>query len=328
MNNLTVKEIDQINGITRITRQIGLGTKLQTLIDELNKTTIEATPVNAVNAGNILTISGVVIDGETVTIDNPAAAGTDVYEFLADTEQTKTAPANIAVNIAANTVKATGTLTVDTQPISGNTMTIGAKTYTFVPVGTNNADGEISVGADLAGAQAAIVAAINGTDGINEPHPLVRASAFNANASAITALVGGTAGNAIATLETFTAETNIFAAGTLGTGADCSAANAVTALVAAITASDTQGVGATDGEGNTVELTADVAGVAGNAIVIGETMANGIFAAGATLLSGGINGTVGLIHQTMIDANYIYRCVADNTISGKNWRRISLGAVF
>ena len=91
---------------------------------------------------------------------------------------------------------------------------------------------------------------------------------FSADDCVITALVGGAAGDLIATTETFTAVTNVFAAATLGNGADCLAADAVTAIVAAVTASDVKGVGAVDGTGNTVVLTADVAGAHGNAIPV------------------------------------------------------------
>ena len=330
MQNLTSQEVVKINRITQDTRKVGLGTKIFDIIALLNSVagTVDGSPVNAVNAGKVLTLTGVVIDGEKVTINNPAVAGTDVYEFLADTAQTKTAPTNIAVDITANTTKATGTLTVDTKPTSGDTMTIGTKVYTFVPVGTATADGEISVGADLAAAKVNIVAAINGTDSINIAHTLVHAAAFVADACAITALVGGVAGNSIATTETFTAVTNIFAAALLGTGADCSAANAITALVAAFTAHDTQGVGAADGAGDTVELTADVAGTIGNAITIAETLANATFAGAATALSGGVNGTVGAKGDRMQDGTYLYYCTATNTTADKNWRRISLGVAY
>lgn len=319
---LTSTELLVLNNSSRLLdKDVKLGTKLSEIIGFLPKT---GTPVNAVAAKMALDVSGVVAHGETVTINNPAKAGVDVYEFLADVAQTKSTATNIAVDITAHTTKSTGTLTMDTQPTAGDTITIGGKTYIFVPVGTDTADGEVSIGADLAGAQTALVAAINGTDDVNEPHPLVRAGNFSvANVSTITALVGGTVGDAINTTETFTAASNVFAAAHLGSGADCTAANAITALVAAVTASDTQGVGAADGTGDVVDLTADVAGVAGNAIEIAEDMAHGTFTAGATTLAGGVNGTVSDGVTLLVDASYIYICLAANTISGANWLRVS-----
>ena len=328
MDNFTNGEILNLNNINVNTQNMQFGDRIQQIVDVLNNTIVAGAPVNAVNATKNLAILGVVIHGETVTINNPATEGTDVYEFLADAAQTKTADTNIAVNITAKTTRSSGTLTIDTQPTSANTMTIGTKVYTFVPVGTDTADGEVSIGADLAGAKEAIVAAINGKDDVNEAHPLVSAGTFVNNDCTITALIGGVSGDAIATEGTFTAGTNIFGGTALSGGADCTAANAVTALVASINANDTQGVGAADGAEDSVDLTADTAGAVGNAIVIGETMDNGEFTEGATLLSGGINGTLGTIETIMTDATYLYKCVAANTTADKNWRRVSLGEAY
>jgi len=119
-----------------------------------------------------------------------------------------------------NAVAATAVLTMDTQPTAGDTMTIGTKVYTFTTDGTAADDGEIDVGADLADAKTLVVAAINGTDSINTAHPDVTASAFSGDDCTITASAKGTAGNAIATTETFTAGTNVFDTATLESGVD------------------------------------------------------------------------------------------------------------
>lgn len=326
MNSLTPTEVTALNNISfEHYPAVPLGTILDQIVDAIPGT---GTPVNAVEAKMDLTLTGVVIDGETVTVDNPAVGGTNVYEFVADAAKTTTLPTNLPVDIAASTTQSTINLAIPTQPTAGDTMTIGTRVYTFVPNGTDNADREISVGSSLATAQAAIKAAVNGTDDHNVAHPDVTLGDFNANVAAVTAKVGGVAGDNIVTTETFTAVGNVFSGVKLAGGADCSAANAITALVAAITASDTQGVAASDEAGDVVRLTADVAGIAGNNIVIGETLANGAFTGGATALAGGVNGTVGVMEKPLIDASYLYICVAANTVSGKNWRRISLGAAY
>jgi len=117
-----------------------------------------------------------------------------------------------------NAVAAQGTLTIDTQLIVGDTMTIGDKTYTFTTDGTAAAEGEIDVGADLADVKTLIPLAINGTDGNNTANTLVTsAAAFVSNDLTITAKTKGIAGDQIATTETFDAVTNIFDASTLGT---------------------------------------------------------------------------------------------------------------
>lgn len=125
--------------------------------------------------------------------------------------------AQIKSDVGVVAVAAQGTLTVDTQPLADDTMTIGTKEYTFMADGTASADGEIDVGADLADVKTLIVAAINGTDGINTAHTLVTAGDFDSNDCVLTASSVGTSGNSIATTETFSAETNVFDAATLGT---------------------------------------------------------------------------------------------------------------
>lgn len=319
MNSLTTEELRFLNFLSQaVNPDVFLGTKLQSLIDETKSRMVLGTPTNAKAATGVLNITGVVIDGETVNIGN------DIYEFLADEAQSKSNPLNIAVDITDDVGFATGALTMDAQPDSGETVTIGTKVYTFVPVGTDTADGEVSVGADLAGAKSALVAAINGTDGINEPNPDVIAIDFAGDDMVVTARVGGSAGNDIITTETFGAVTNIFASNKLSTGTDCSAANAMTALVAAITANTTEDVEAEVNAGK-IDITATVSGIAGN-MVVDTNMVNGAFTE-ETLL-GGANGTIGKAGEFMLDTSYLYVCVADNSISGTNWRRFTVGSQF
>jgi hypothetical protein len=327
MEQLTTRQVNTLNKWSKyLLPFLALGTLIQTMItqinDDNNVPVTTGTPVNAVNATKTLTISGVVLNGETVSI------GDDVYEFSSSTALTVTGD-HIPVDINSHTTKSTNLLTIDTNPTSGDTMTIGGKTFTFVPNGTATADGEIDRENSLGDTQLNVRAAINGTDGVNDPHPSVKStSPFIANVLTLTAIVGGVAGDTIGTTETFTANSNVFSATTLTGGANCSAANAVTALVAAVTASDTEGVSAADGAGDTVVLTADVAGTVGNAITIAETMTNGAFAGGATALSGGVNGTVGVDGEMYKDSSYLYVCTATNTTATKNWRRVSLGSEY
>lgn len=324
MNNLTAKERRIFNNLSRVhSPSVFLGNKIQEIISAIPSTF--GSPVNAKRATGVLTVGGVVVHGETVTIDNPASILPDIYEFLGDTAQSKSNPIHIAVDITAHATKASGSLTIDTQPTAGDTITIGVKEYIFVADGTEAADGDISIGTDVATARLAIVAAINGTDNINEPHDLVIAGAFVGDTCPITAIVAGTAGNAIATTSALTAVTNIFGAAALALGTDCPAADAIALLVAAITASDSQGVTAAV-DGATIVLTAVVPGVLAHTIGTEETMANGSFA--ADHLSGGVDGTVAPVGTVMVDATYLYVTVADNSIVDANWRRIAVGAAY
>ena len=330
MDKLTNHEIQVLNRLNTETINMGFGKKFDEVVDKALLVCSRGTAVNAVSAEVVLAISAAVIHGETVTINNPSVAGVDVYEFLSDESQQKSDETNVAVDISAYTTQAVGTLTLVAQPTSGDTMTIGNKTYTFVPVGTDNANGEISVGSDLTEAQENIVAAVNGTDGFNVPHPAVYISEFDSgtNKCTITAYAGGSAGNNIDTAETFSSESNVFAEDTLLTGTDCSASNAVLALVAAVGEFDTQGVTAKDGDGDTVVFAATVAGSSGNAIQVATTLLNGSFANGVDSLVGGVDATIGSAGKILIDDSYLYCCTKDNSVSDKNWRRISWGQAY
>ena len=251
-------------------------------------------PVLPAAASGTLTIGGVVIHGETVTI------GSRVYEFVAGAAAQS---GRVAVNIAASMAAAQGTLTMDTQPTAGDTVTVGTRTYVWVAAGTADNPGEISRGADLAAAKLAFVAAINGTDSVNTANSLVSAAAFTSDTCVLTARIEGTVGNAIVTTETFTAGSNVFDAGTLGTttaGTDCSAANAVTALVAAITGDTSAVVTAVDGAGDTVVVTAKATGTAANSYASTETMANGSW--GSATLTGGVAAASGTCYVTVTNA--------------------------
>jgi hypothetical protein len=148
----------------------------------------------------------------------------------------------------APNVKAQGTLTIDTIPADGNTITIGATVYRFKDTMAQANDIKIE-SADLPGTLANLIATINGTGvagtdyyaGTVTPHPLVTMSAFVSDDSIITANAYGLSGNAIATTETFTPSTDIFDAGTLGTtraGAGWTAPVTITAITISVAASD------------------------------------------------------------------------------------------
>jgi hypothetical protein len=50
MDDLTVKQVQDINNINTNTQKMKLGNKIQQIISELNEATVNGTPVNAVNA--------------------------------------------------------------------------------------------------------------------------------------------------------------------------------------------------------------------------------------------------------------------------------------
>lgn len=237
------------------------------------------------SATGTLTVSGVVVDGQTVTI------GSRVYQFR--TGATALTSGNVAVDISARGTKAQGILTIAEPVTAGDTIVVGDQTYVFV-TGTANAAGEIGLGADEAATKVNIPAAINGTDSINTANTKVTASAFSADVCTLTARYTGTQGNSIVTAELgqgLTHASNVFNAATLGTttaGVDVSAANAITDLVTAITNDTSAVVTAVDGAGDTMVVTAITAGVGGNSLATTETMTNGAW--GAATLADGATG--------------------------------------
>jgi hypothetical protein len=221
--------------------------------------------MTSTSATNTLTINGVVVHGETVTI------GDDVYCFAADEVQTVGA-GQIAVDITAVATASEGTLTLAVQPTAGDTITIGDVTYEFVEGGAGA--GEISRGADLAAAKVNTASAIRGSDGVNSNALATCAEAFSTNDLTIIAKIAGAAGDLIATTSSFTDPSNGFDAVTLGAttaGVDCVQADAVAALVAADAGTN---YSLADGAGDTVVVTA-TAGPDGNLIATETDMANG-----------------------------------------------------
>ena len=163
-----------------------------------------------------------------------------------------TAPRNVAA------VASQGTLTMDTNPTADDTMTIGTTVYTYKSTFTGAAN-EILIGGGLAATQANTVKAINGTGtpgteyGMGTvAHPDVTMADFATNAAVITAIVPGTAGDSIATTETFTAGTNVFDAATLGTTRAGAAVSGLTAT-AHVSAADEVTVILTNGTAAAVD---------------------------------------------------------------------------
>jgi len=118
----------------------------------------------------------------------------------------------------SNNLPTSNTLTLDTNPTAGDTMTIAGVTWKFVANGTAANAGEISIGANIGATQPIVVNAINGTGtpgastyidlGTEDRRAYINgqvsASAFAANVTTITA------STRIEGTETFTAGTNVF----------------------------------------------------------------------------------------------------------------------
>ena len=272
------------------------------------KMPVAGTPANAVAPYATLTFNGVVVHGETVTV------GDDTYQFAADTALTVD-EGNLAVDINAVTVKAHQTLTVPVNPTANDTMTVGAGddevTYTFKAEAVEDTD--IEIGDAVADTQANIVLKLNERKDIT-------CTAFADNVATLTAVVGGAAGNSIATTETFTAETNVFGADALASGADCTNANAKAKLLL-VTHADPYYTKAAGSAGESVKFTGTIKGTLLERIECTETCAHGEF--DVAHLDNGVDSVAGVKGDIMIDATHLHILTADQGIDGTNWKKVA-----
>ena len=160
---------------------------------------------------------------------------------------------------AVAAVAATGVLTIvnGQNAVDGETVTIGSKVYTFQTVLTNVAN-NVLIGADDDASCANLSAAINGAAGAGTTYAAYTVASTEVTAVAgtniatLTAVVKGTAGNAIVTTETMTQGS--FGAGTLASGAGNIAVASIglsDAIESVLQVDDTTGVPIADVTGET-----------------------------------------------------------------------------
>lgn len=246
------------------------------------------TVVDNPTAGNTMTIGSTVYTFRA-TADFDAAGEIEIGDAAADTQANIIAAimgtdgvntAHTLVTIGAFNASNQATVTAKTGGTVGNTI---ATTETFTSESNVFGAAALASGADCL-APAAVTAIV---------------AAINANSEIVTA-VDGAGDTVVATaIEKFpespiasteTMANGAWGATTLAADTTCAAADAVTALVAAINANNDSAVTAVDGDGNTVVVTAKTKGASGNEVGTTETMSNGAW--GAEVLEDGANGTV------------------------------------
>lgn len=282
------------------------------------------TPVNPVAAVGVLAVDGVLTHAEICTI------GENIYEINASDGSTVTTAGNIPVDITSTAIKAQGVATVSGLPTPTDVLEVGGVSYTFVADGTAAADGEVDVGANEADLIANVIAAINGTDGIQAAaNPYVTATNGTvAETILLTAIIGGVAGNSIE----FDCDdvTNMAddAAKVLGgetAGVDSTQDESGTALAAALTGDVS---GTYDATANEITVTAVTKGVAGNSLdFLAGTMdvtpdtEGGTDALGGSVL--GVDGTPALRGATMENGERFYVCITEGTIATVEWAEVA-----
>lgn len=178
----------------------------------------------------------------TIVAENPVFAPAEgeslVGPFLATLANTPIIDGAITINWT-EAIQAIGTLTLTGNALTTETVTIGAKTYTFQTVLTN-VNGNVLIGGTASGSLDNLIAAITlGTGSgtlyaaATTAHPTVLAVAGAGDTMIAYAILGGVAGNAITTTQTLTN-------GTWG-GATLAGGLAAAARTATITGTSTLG---------------------------------------------------------------------------------------
>ena len=294
------------------------------------------TPVNGVAASKVLTVGTNPVNEATVSL------GGVTYRFM---------------SVLGAGVAATGTLTFNSElPHDGDTVILGSQTYTFKTALSTEptVPNEILIEATVTATIDNLIAAVD--DGAGEgtkystgtvSQGMVTCTKPSADTFLVTYDTVGFLGNQYDTAGTLTHAT--WGAATLAGGIDAQAANdvligadaqaSIDNLVLAITAGvDTTKYGtgtvvnplATAVKASAATMTATnlIKGEIGNSTAVAETLADGSWAAGATALSGGVNGTVGNQWDIAVDTSYIYVAIAANTTADANWRRVALGSAY
>lgn len=252
-------------------------------------------PTAGAKAAGVLTLTGGasdVTDGETFVV------GPQTYYI--STGLTAVPASNVAVDVSADGTKSQGTISMATKPTATDTVVLGTKTYTFKAAAV--VDGDVEIGALVANSQENLVAAINGTDGINTANTQVTAADFDSDASVVTAIYTGAQGDTIVASETFTDLTDaIDGSGNLGgttAGVNPDETEAGDAIVTAVTG-DTGAVVTAVNVAGVVTFTAKYNGAAYNAFSTTESTASGSF--GAATLEDGVEDNIHVLRLELTD---------------------------
>lgn len=322
-----------------------IGTSTVAAWNDLNSATSieEATPVNAVAATQILTLTGAITPGshaESVLTSNATnvsdadtvTIGTTVYRFK------NTMAAAYDVKIGASAAASLDNLkaAINATGTPGTEYFAGTLAHPTV-VATTNTDTTQKVVARVPGTAANATATTKSAATLSWPAATLGdgTGLSNPGVAPETVTIDGTVYSFLDVLS----ETNAPAAAIANQvlfGA--SSADALDNLKLAINAGATAGtnystgttahatVTATTNSNTEQTVAAKVKGTAAESIAVTDSITNGAW--GDATLAGGVDGTVGVANELRADASYLYHAVAANTVADANWRRISLGSAY
>lgn len=361
INNLSERAKDALFEQIRVAEELGgtIGTseledsavtavKLATPLDlashALTSLSIEnGTPVNAVAASGIFTMTGVITPGshgETVLTSNTTDVGNTetvtidatVYRFMDTMAQAYDIQRGVSAADSLDNLKAAinltgtpgteyyaGTAAHPTVVATTNTDTT-QKIVVRIPGTASNAAPTEDTSATYSWADTTL----GGGTGTSTAGVIVESVTIDARVYNFVDVLSETNAPAAAVTEQvlFGADTaaaldNLKLAINNGAteGTNYSTGTAVHATVTATTNTNTEQT-----------VAAKTSGTSENTLATTDVTANGSWAA-ATLQSG-IDGTVGIINEILGNTSYLYFAIAANTVADANWRRITLGSAY
>ena len=335
-------------GVTAVVETLTVGAQVFTFKTSGSATgDIVISAVNATQAANIVT--SIARDLGTVAAVQGTGGNNNKVTVTAVAHGVAGNALVLAKSATGVTVSGSGHLAGGTDAVV-ETLVVGAQTFTFVNSGS--ATGNIVISATPAVQAANIVTAI--TRDLATVNA-VQGTGGSTNIVTVTAVANGTAGNSL-TLTKNATGIAVSGAGTLAGGVNQVREIVTIGVQDFVFVTTRSGAGSfqvtinanhtTQGDnlvaamadisnalgvnsGGAVTVTAAVKGVAGNNIVL-STNATGTAVSSVTggKIDGGVDGTIGQINEMCADANYVYRCIATNTIADSNWTRIATGASF
>jgi hypothetical protein len=299
----------------------GTGSVVMSKVD-INNGTIDSTDITIDASTTLVSSAGTMSIPQKTPVNAVAATGTITVTGLPVAE--------------VDNVYATGTITVNGTPVAEEVFLVDTQTFTFKA--TRSGVGEVTIDADNTTQASNIAFAINadittvdatgnagvvnlvstelGTTG-NDTDLSETATGIAVSGPKLTGGVDAVVG------DTLTVGDQLFTFKPSGTSlgdivvdgnSTAQAANIVTSInrdLATVDATSILGV---------VYLAAATKGVTGNSLVLSKSCAN-ITITGIGFLTGGIDGTIGLLNEICADTNYIYISTAANTISDSNWEK-------
>lgn len=345
----TSASFNNINSISSAEIATGAVTvdKLATTLDlsgvALSNLRIESgTPVNAVAATGTVTMTGVIVPGShaesvltsnatNVTDADTVTIGSTVYRF----KDTMAAAYDVKIGADAATTLDNLKAAINGSGTAGVEWFAGTVAHPTV-VATDNADTTQKVIARVPGTAANATATTKSAATLSWEDTTLGGGTGNSNPGVAPETV---------TVDTVTysfvdvlSETNGAAAIANQVLFGANTAAALDNLKLAINAGATVGtnystgtvvhptVEATTNSNTEQTVAAKVKGTAAESIATTSVLANGAW--GAVTLENGVDGTVGVARQVVLDASYLYVCTATNTVADTNWRKVDLGSAY